>query len=349
MEKLFVKKFIPVYQEGKFVCIGYANDKERYLEMEYSDQLMGQLQQAVREGISSEDLDIPLFSKLNNLNFLEPLKNFAEITDINRDRIYFQYLGNDNFNEGVFSTRILIFGAGAGGSTITYMLAQMGFHNLVLVDFDTVSKTDIHKSVVLKAADIGMPKVEAVAKHIRHNFGINIQYQEHRFIAYDDLEEIIGRYNPDFIIKACDPELIFRSNLSRICFGNRIPYINMAYAFEKLRLGPLYIPGFTSCDESFNNLQKKTYGEHYDFRNDRKLFVGSLVHPAVSFNVSLLGAFILKEIVMYLTGQYEYCFTIGRLVVFNPLSLEYHYWNADCEDNCPVCKPLLTDHIYENN
>lgn len=349
MQKFFVKKFIPIYQEREIICIGYANDKDRYIELQYSDELMSMLDGAVRQGIPAKDLEIPLFSKLKQLNFLEPLDRFADIADINRDKIYFQYLGNENFNDDVFATRILIFGAGAGGSTITYMLAQMGFYNLVLVDYDVVSKTDIRKSTILKLEDVGMQKVEAVAKHIERNFDIKIEYLEHKFIDYDDLYAIIDTFHPDFIVKACDPELVFRSNLSKICFQKQVPYINMAYAFEKLKLGPLYVPGFTSCDESFNTLQKKTFGDHYDFKNDKKLFEGLMAHPSVSFNVSMLGAFILKEIVMYLTGQFEYCFTIGRLVVFNPLSLEYHYWNAECEADCVVCKPLLTNSSYENN
>ncbi len=342
MKKFFVKKYIPVYQEDEIICIGYAGHENKYIELVYSEEIINLLNQAVKTGIKVEELSYnSLFSKLHEYDFLEELDNYLEIDEINRDKIYFQYLNNYNFNESIFSTNILIFGAGAGGSTISYMLAQMGFKNLIVIDNDIVTKTDTIKSYILNKYDIGMPKVEAIYKHIKNNFDIDIRYVTESFIDYESLDKIIHLFKPDFIVKACDPELIFRTNLNEICFKNKIPFINMAYAFEKLRLGPLYIPGFTNCDEGFNELQKKAFGSHYDFQKDKKLFTGFLAHPSILFNVNMLASFILKEIVMYFTEQYEYCFTIGRLVEFNPLSLEYQYWDVNCSDTCKICKPLL--------
>lgn len=348
MSKYFLKKYIPVYSEGSIICIGYANKKDNYIEIEYNNENFNLLEKAVKAGINEAELENPLYGRFFYMNFLEKLEHYINISDINRDKLYFQYLDNNNLSETVLSTDILIFGAGALGSTIAYMFAQSGFNNLTIIDDDIVSQTDILKSMVLKKRDVGLSKVEAVYNHIKENFNIEIKYLKKSFIEYDRLKEIIDRYNPKLIVKGCDPDLIFRTNLNKICFEYDIPFIAVAYAFEKLRLGPFYIPGFTDCDESMNLQQKLAFGEHYEFKNNKKLFVGFLVHPAISYNINILASILLKEIMMYLTGQYEYCFTIGRYVVFNPLSLDFDYWEMKCNDDCKICKPLRTIQ-YEDN
>lgn len=340
MSKYFLKKYIPVYSEGTIICIGYANKKANYIEIEYNKENFNLLEKVVKIGIDEFELDNWLYKQLFQMNFLERLKHYINISDINRDKLYFQYLENNNLNEIVLSTKILIFGAGALGSTIAYMFAQCGFNNLTIIDDDIVSQTDILKSIVLKKEDIGLSKVEAVYNHIKDNFDIEINYLKKSFIEYDKIKEIIDKYDPELVIKGCDPDLIFRTNLNKICFEYGIPFIAVAYSFEKLRLGPFYIPGFTDCDESMNRQQKLAFGEHYEFRDNKKLFVGFLVHPAISYNVNILASILLKEIMMFLTGQYEYCFTIGRYVVFNPLSLDFNYWEMKCDDDCKICKHL---------
>lgn len=336
-KKYFLKKFIPVYTNGNTICIGYAQDAEKYITIENNEENYLQLEKVVKSGIDVTEFNTDLYKRLNAFGYLEKLEKYLNINDINRAELYFQQLDNQNFTNDVRNKKILIFGAGAGGSVFTYSLAQIGFNNLVAVDDDIVSSTDLIKSMVFDKNDVGTQKVFALERKIKQNFDISIQTINKSFIAYDDLNEIISNVNPDFIVKACDPALIFRVNLNAICFKKKIPFYFMAYAFEKLRLGPLYVPEFTSCDESLNQMMKKAYGEHCDFKTDKKLFTGFLVHPAISYNVNLLTSYSLKEILMFLTGQYEYCFTIGRIIEYNPLSLGYISYELECEKDCNVC------------
>lgn len=140
------------------------------------------------------------------------------------------------------------------------------------------------------------------------------------------------------VVQACDPNHGFRTNLNKICFKIEVPYFIIAYSFEYLKIGPLYIPGFTSCDNAMNAYIKKEHGEHYSFHEHERLFSKSLTHPSISFNINILSSLALKEIIFFLSKQYEYCFSIGRLMYFNPLSLYYTYLNLECDESCSVCK-----------
>lgn len=337
MEKFYLKKFTPVYKSGDKICIGYAQHNN-YVEIDFIDSNYEMVNKAIIEGLHQEEIkNDKLYSLLNQFEFLEVKSSYEEITNIKREELYFQYLENENFNEETLNTKILIFGAGAAGSTIIYMLAQIGFNNLIVIDDDVVTKTDITKSIAFRPSQEGVLKVEALQETILDNFNIKLNIVKSRFISFQEIEDIFDLYNPEFVVKACDPKLVFRLNLNKSCFKRKIPFTMMAYSFQFLRLGPLYIPGFTSCDESINKMMKQAYGNHYDFESDKKLFTDSLVHPAISFNVNIMSSFTLKEILMYLTKQYEYCFTIGRLIEFNPLSLGHRSLEVHCE-NCSTCK-----------
>lgn len=336
MQKYFLKKYTPVYKAGDRICIGFAQRKSSYFEIASSDENIRKINAAIEKGISDSDLSLPLYSDLL-LNDLLEEANYRAIETINRAELFLQYLGVPNLSEEVRQSKILIFGCGAGGATITYMLAQIGFTNLIVVDDDTVGKSDVDRLTVFDNNDIGCLKTDAIAGKIERNFGNKVKTVAKQFIHYADLEKIINLTDPDFIIKACDPDLIFRINLNKLCFQKHIPFYMMAYSFELLRLGPLLVPGFTGCDDRINQMQKKAYGEHYDFQTDEKLFTQHLVHPAISYNINMLASFSFKEVLFFLSKKYEYCFTIGRLVEFNPLSLHFSHFEIVCDNSCKIC------------
>ena len=112
----------------------------------------------------------------------------------------------------------------------------------------------------------------------------------------------------------------------------------MSYTFDFLNMGPLFVPQVTGCDNSLNAEIVKTYGEHYD--NDVKferLFKDYFVHPSTNSNINLLSAFIAKEVMYFLSGNYDHCKTIGKRVTFDAGSLRYGVHKAECADSCKIC------------
>ena len=56
-----MKKYIPVYQEKNIICVGYANIKENYIELEYTDENYQLLEKVVKKGISVYELENSLY------------------------------------------------------------------------------------------------------------------------------------------------------------------------------------------------------------------------------------------------------------------------------------------------
>lgn len=93
-------------------------------------------------------------------------------------------------------TRLLVAGCGIG-STFAETAARIGFEHLTLVDGDTVSAHNLNRQAFV-AADVGRPKVEALADRLR---AINPEIQV-RPIA-----ENLGPHNTDGLVAEAD--LIF--------------------------------------------------------------------------------------------------------------------------------------------
>lgn len=63
--------------------------------------------------------------------------------------------------------KVLVIGCGGLGSPIAIYLATSGVGELHLVDFDTVSISNLHRQVFYKVKDVNKPKAEVLAKVIK--------------------------------------------------------------------------------------------------------------------------------------------------------------------------------------
>jgi adenylyltransferase/sulfurtransferase len=63
--------------------------------------------------------------------------------------------------------KVLVIGCGGLGSPIAIYLATSGIGTLHLVDFDTISVSNLHRQVFFKVKDVHQPKVEILAHEIK--------------------------------------------------------------------------------------------------------------------------------------------------------------------------------------
>lgn len=66
-----------------------------------------------------------------------------------------------------------IIGAGATGSKIAIEIAKLGVRNLIVHDFDVIEPHNLANQAYIRS-DVGKPKVEALAEHIKAATGMDI-------------------------------------------------------------------------------------------------------------------------------------------------------------------------------
>lgn len=58
------------------------------------------------------------------------------------------------------AANVSVAGAGALGNEVLKNLGLVGVGNITIIDFDTVSITNLTRSVLFRESDVGLPKVE---------------------------------------------------------------------------------------------------------------------------------------------------------------------------------------------
>ena len=123
-------------------------------------------------------------------------------------------IGKENI-EKLKNSKVAIFGIGGVGSYVLEGLVRAGIGNLVLVDNDEVSISNINRQIIATHKTVGDPKVEvAKQRTLEINPEINIEiYKE--FFSSDSREFFDNTF--DYVVDAIDTvsskiELVIRAN-----------------------------------------------------------------------------------------------------------------------------------------
>ncbi|MGB3182246.1 MAG: ThiF family adenylyltransferase [Cyclobacteriaceae bacterium] len=328
MSELFLHKYLPIHKVGDVIQVGFG---KRFLEISYTSENLSLLQEAIQDGVSdTEIVSSDIYMKLYEKGML------GERQDKQRQQHFLDYL-EVPFDDEIYDIPILVLGAGAGGSTLVYLLAQTGFKNLWVVDADNVELSEVEKTMVYRKDDIGKPKIRALKEIVSHNHGITLHTIEEMVGQTEHIRSLINTSDAELVVKACDPDPAFRLHLNEACWQEGIPFIHMAYAYEVLKVGPFFIPGATGCDECFMHKLGEMEGKKdYHYNSQQRLFSEHQTHPSVNFNINMLGSIILKDVLFFILGKYEYVQSLGQQV--NVRSLTGTDFTISVPAECSRCK-----------
>ena len=183
----------------------------------------------------------------------------------------------DEAQERISSSHIAVFGLGGVGGYCAEALARSGVGELTLVDFDTVSKSNINRQIIALNSTLGMPKTELFEKRLKD---INPELK---------LNLINDFYTDDFdftgIDYVCDAIDSMRSKVNLLirCVRNNIPVISSMGAGNRINPDKLYICDISEIRDKkapfVSNIlyQLKKYGIESGIRvvaSDEKPFCG---------------------------------------------------------------------------
>lgn len=134
---------------------------------------------------------------------------------------------------------VMVVGCGAVGSFAIESLARCGVGNIILVDFDTISKTNINRQLFALHSTLGIPKTLVARERIAD---INPDINVTTFNIFWD-ENTTPDIHPDFVIDAID-SVESKIALYRWCNANDIPFISSMGAARKtdptkIRIAPI--------------------------------------------------------------------------------------------------------------
>ena len=218
------------------------------------------------------------------------------------------------------NAKVLIIGAGGLGSPLALYLAAAGIGKIGLVDFDTVSLSNLQRQVLYTTDDIGKPKTLIAAKRIKslnpetevvnHNVKLTSENALEILKDYDVIADGTDNFSARYLVNdAC--LILHKPNV----YGSILRFDGQVTVFNYNK-GPCYrciypeppAPGeVPSCEEG-----------------------GVLgVLPGI------IGTLQANEVIKIILGKGE---TLsGRLLLFDSLKASFRELKIKKDNNCPAC------------
>ena len=167
--KYYLKKYLPIVKTDTKLKIGV---RKEYLEKPYSEEDVKLLEKLIYKGITPEDVEnISLFGEMHEKEML------CDTLDQSRREMFIEYMGY-KIDPKILNIKILMLGAGGMGSTTAFLLAQFGFTDITVADFDGVEDSEIEKMMIYRTEHKGMQKIDALKRLSRLIFLIVLLRQK---------------------------------------------------------------------------------------------------------------------------------------------------------------------------
>ncbi len=221
--------------------------------------------------------------------------------------------------EKLKASKVLVIGLGGLGCAATQYLAAAGVGYLTLVDFDTVSLSNLQRQTLHRDATIGAPKVDsaksqltAINPHI-HIEAINAQLDDNQ------LDALIKTHQ---VILDCTDNVAIREQLNRLCLSHKKPLVSGAAIRMEGQLSVFTYEDNTPCYHCLSRL----FGE-----NSLTCVEAGVMAPLVG----TIGTLEAMETIKLLT-QYGKV-NVGKVLLFDAMSMDFRQFKLAKDPHCEVC------------
>jgi adenylyltransferase/sulfurtransferase len=226
--------------------------------------------------------------------------------------------------------RIMIVGAGALGNETLKNLALLGVGRLFIVDFDTISGSNLSRTVLFRKQDIGREKAAAAADATRQ-LALEATARVDYFHGDMVWDLGLGAYRRMDVVLGCVDNDEARLATNRACRSVGVPWINagihglsgniMVFGDE----GVCY-----ECNVTPDQIEDAR--SRYDScENVRKRFLQEDRMPTVQVTSALISALQVQEAIKLLHNQQP---AVGKRIVFNGLTNGYSSITLQPLDEC---------------
>ena len=198
------------------------------------------------------------------------------------------------------ASRVLVAGAGALGNEVLKNLALVGLGNITVIDFDTVSISNLTRSVLFRESDVGLPKVEVARQRaLEINPEIAIQ------AIHGDLEFdlSIGNVREHDVIIGCLDSVNARWAINQLAYRAGIPWINGGIGVAEGEVSFFDPSTEAACYEcSISNQMWQRRNQRYSCQG-MKRNIPEAAMPTTATIASIVGAMQVQQALLYLHGK----------------------------------------------
>lgn len=221
--------------------------------------------------------------------------------------------------EKLKASKVLVVGLGGLGCAATPYLASAGVGQLTLLDFDTVSLSNLQRQILHRDAQIGMAKVESARQQLNEiNPHLTVQAINKQL---DD--EALGALISDHdLVLDCTDNVDTREQLNRLCFASKIPLVSGA----AIRMeGQISVFSWQKNDPCYRCLSR-LFGA-----GTLSCVEAGVMAPLVG----VIGSLQAMEAIRLLTHYGES--VAGKLLIYDAMTLQFRSLMLAKDPACEVC------------
>ncbi|MGK3112364.1 molybdopterin-synthase adenylyltransferase MoeB [Candidatus Pantoea formicae] len=221
--------------------------------------------------------------------------------------------------EKLKASRVLVVGLGGLGCAAAPYLASAGVGHLTLLDFDTVSLSNLQRQILHSDATIGQPKVESAHQQLT---AINPHCQLEAMNAQLDdaqLSALIARHDA---VVDCTDNVSSREQVNRLCFQHKVPLISGAAIRMEGQLSVFTWQRGEPCYRCISRL----FGEQ-----TLSCVEAGVLAPLVG----VMGSMQALETIKVLTAWGQPA--NARLLMYDAMSAEFRSLKVAQDPHCEVC------------
>ncbi|CNH84292.1 molybdopterin biosynthesis protein MoeB [Yersinia massiliensis] len=227
----------------------------------------------------------------------------------------FDFDGQEKLN----AAKVLIVGLGGLGCAAAQYLAVAGVGHLTLLDFDTVSLSNLQRQILHRDSRIGMSKVASAALALSD---LNPHLTLTTIDAQLEDEQLAATITEHNLVLDCTDNVASREQLNRLCYAQRKPLVSGAAIRMEGQVSVFTYQENQPCYRCLSRL----FGE-----NALTCVEAGVMAPLVGIIGNLQAMEAIKLLANY--GQV----ISGRILMYDAMTAEFRSLKLAKDGHCEVC------------
>ena len=221
--------------------------------------------------------------------------------------------------ERLKGARVLVVGLGGLGCAAAQYLAAAGVGALTLLDFDSVSLSNLQRQTLHSDATIGLPKVDSARDSLAR---INPHVRLTPLNALLDQPALAAQIAAHDLVLDCTDNVTIRNQLNAGCFQHKTPLVSGAAIRMEGQISVFMYQDNEPCYRCLSRL----FGE-----NALTCVEAGVMAPLVGVIGSLQAMEAIKVLAQYGTPA------AGRLVMYDAMTCQFREMKLMRDPQCEVC------------